>query len=238
MHDAPSISRPWASGQRKSGAVREKLMKLYSNGLSPFAARVRAAIYQKGLNVEILDPPGGTKSAEYLALNPMGKVPVLQLDDGVTIPESDTIVEYLEDAFPEVSLRGATPEATARARLVSRVAELYVWPNVGPLFGQMNPKTRDQSVVDASIAKITEGLAHLEAFVSPGPFAAGERFTTADCWLIPVLFFVGMVGGVFGVGDLIAQHAKLAAYAKSIAAHPVAEKVTAEMGAAMAALRR
>jgi glutathione S-transferase len=212
-------------------------MKLYSNGLSPFAARVRAAIYQKGLIVDIVDPPGGTKSPEYLALNPMGKVPVLALDNGETIPESETIVEYLEDVFPQTSLRGATPEVTAKARLISRVAELYVWPNVGPLFGQMNPKTRDQAVVDASVAKIKDGLTHLNVFISAGPYAAGETFTTADCWLIPVVFFIGMVGAVFGTGDLIAPHAKLAAYAAAIARHPVAQKVTAEMQAAMAALR-
>jgi glutathione S-transferase len=213
-------------------------MKLYSNGLSPFAARVRVAIYQKGLDIEIVSPPAsGTKSPEYLALNPMGKVPVLALDNGDTIPESETIVEYLEDVFPQTSLRGATPEATAKARLISRVAELYVWPNVGPLFGQMNPKTRDQAVVDASVAKIKDGLAHLNVFVSGGPYAAGDTFTTADCWLIPVLFFIGTVGTVFGTGDLLAAHGKLAAYAAAIAPHPVAQKVTAEMAAAMAALR-
>ena len=54
-------------------------MKLYSVALSPFAARVRMAIYAKKLDqIEILPPPGGgTKSPEYLAIHPMGKVPAL-----------------------------------------------------------------------------------------------------------------------------------------------------------------
>ena len=74
-------------------------MKLYSAELSPFAARPRVAIYAKTLPVEILAHPADLKSPEYLAINPMGKLPALVLDDGTVIPESDTIVEYLADAF-------------------------------------------------------------------------------------------------------------------------------------------
>ncbi len=51
-------------------------MKLYSLDLSPYAARVRISIYAKKLPIEIVAPPAaGIKSAEYLALNPMGKIP-------------------------------------------------------------------------------------------------------------------------------------------------------------------
>jgi glutathione S-transferase len=214
-------------------------MQLYSAGLSPFAARVRAAIYAKAVDIPIVAPPAaGTKSPEYLALNPMGKVPVLVLDDGSTLPESETIVEYLEDRFPQTPLRPATPEAAARARLVARVAELYVWPHLGGLFAHMNPQTRDQAVVDANMTKIREGLAHVDAFLDGGDFAVGERFSTADCWLVPVLFFVGVAGQTFGVGDLIAPHAKLSAYVKAMAGHPVAQRLTAEMQDALAAFGR
>ena len=150
-------------------------MKLYSVGLSPFAARVRAAIYARGLDIEIVAPPAtGTKSPEYLALNPMGKIPVLVLDDGATIPESDTIVEYLEDAFAQNPLRPADPAAAAKARLVARVAELYVWPHLSALFPQMNPKTRDQAVVDAAIGEAQGGgLTHLERL--PGRWPVRRR---------------------------------------------------------------
>ncbi len=111
-------------------------MKLYSMDLSPFAARVRVAIYAKSLPVEIVPPPeGGTQSESYLALNPMGRVPVLAVGDGFTLPESDTIVEFLADAFPESGLRPATPEGKAQARLISRVAELYVMAPMQGLFG-------------------------------------------------------------------------------------------------------
>ena len=141
-------------------------MKLYSQDLSPFAARVRVAIYAKNLPVEIVSPPeGGTKSEAYLALNPMGRVPALAVGDGFTVPESDTIVEFLADYFPESGLRPATPEARAQARLIARVAELYVMPALQPLFGQMNAQGRDQKVVDENLEKLKAALVHLNVFM-------------------------------------------------------------------------
>ncbi len=97
-------------------------MKLYSANLSPYSARARLAIYAKGLDVEIAPPPGGLKSPEYLALNPMGKAPSLELADGTVIPESEIVVEYLEDAFPARPLRPAKPADAARARVLARLA--------------------------------------------------------------------------------------------------------------------
>src|ERR1700722_3611298 len=124
-------------GRRRPGEYR---MKLYSVDLSPFAARVRVAIYAKNLPVEIVSPPeGGSKSEAYLALNPMGRVPVLVVGDGLALPESDAIVEFLADSFPDSGLLPATPEARAQARLIARVSELYVMPTLEPLFGLMNP---------------------------------------------------------------------------------------------------
>lgn len=213
-------------------------MKLYSVGLSPFAARVRASIYVKGLDIEIVAPPeAGTKSPEYLALNPMGKVPVLVLDDGTALPESETIVEYLEDAFPQTPLRPAAPEARARDRLIARVGEIYVWTHISALFPQMNPKTRDQAAVDAAFAGLRQGLGHLEGFLGDGPFASGAAFTLADGWLIPSLFFIGMAGGSFVVSDLLAPHPRLSAYANAMSANPIAQTLTAEMQAGLAAMR-
>ncbi len=117
-------------------------MKLYSAVLSPFASRVRLAIYAKGLDIEITTPPGGaTRSPEYLAINPIGRVPALALDDGSVIPESDTIVEYLDDAFPTPPLRPASAEDKAKARLLARIGDLYLMSQGGGLFGQINPAT-------------------------------------------------------------------------------------------------
>jgi len=213
-------------------------MKLYSMDLSPFAARARVAIYAKNLPVEIVPPPeGGTKSEAYLAINPMGRVPVLTAGDGFALPESDTIVEFLADSFPEAGLRPDTPEGKAQARLIGRVAELYVMPALQPLFGQMNPQGRNQAVVDEGVEKLKAALVHLNVFMGDGPYAVGETLTTADCALIPILFFVQLAGPLFGKGDLLAGLLKLSAYAELLKMDPVAQKVVSEMQAGLRAMQ-
>jgi glutathione S-transferase len=211
-------------------------MKLYSADLSPFAVRVRAAIYAKNLPVEIVSPPeSGTKSPEYLAINPMGKVPVLVGEDGFTLPESDTIVEYLADLFPDSGLRPATPEGKAQARLIARVTELYVFPCMSDLFPQMDPSARDQAVVDAGLEKLKGALVHLNVFLGEGPYAVGDTFTTADCALVPIIFFIKMAGMMFGVGDLTADLLKLSAYASVLDMDATSQKLVSEMQAGLRA---
>jgi len=215
-------------------------MKLYSFDLSPYSARARISIYAKKLPVEIVAPPaGGIKSAEYLALNPMGKVPVLILDDGVAIPESETIVEYLEDAFPEPALRPHGPEAAARVRLIARVAELYVKAPMFALFAQLDPKgTRDEAVVEAGLAKLSDGMTHLEKLMPPGDYAAGDRFTTADCELTPLCFFLNLVLSGLGRMDVLADHPRISGYIASSKKDPVLAKVLGEMAEGLKAFRR
>ena len=213
-------------------------MKLYSVDLSPYAARVRAAVYAKNLPVEIVAPPeGGTKSPEYLALNPMGRVPVLVTGDGFALPESDTIVEYLADVFPDSGLRPATAEGKAQARLIARIAEVYVMPALQPLFQQMNPKGRDQAVVDEAVAKLKGALVHLNVFMGDSPYAAGEAITSADCALIPIMFFIQLAGPIFGLGDILADYLKLSAYAEVLKMDATAQKIGSEMTAGLRAFQ-
>lgn len=117
-------------------------MKLYSVPLSPFAARVRLAIYRKGLDIEIVPPPAeGLKSAAYLAINPLGQIPALALDLGTVLGESAVILEYLEDAFPTPSLRPDSIEDLARARLFLRIPDIQFLNAPRILLGMRRPRT-------------------------------------------------------------------------------------------------
>jgi glutathione S-transferase len=203
-------------------------MKLYSMNLSPFAARARMAIYAKGLDVEIQPPAGGdTKSAEFLAINPFGKIPCLDTGEA-QIPESETILEYIEDKFPNPPLRGAAPEETARMRLIARAMELYVGPHMQVLFGQLNPATRDAAKAEEALAKTEEGLDHLERLLSDGGYAVNDRLSLADCSIAPMTFFLPMIGGALG-RDLTANRPKLKAYMAKLQGDPVWAKVQGEM---------
>ena len=208
-------------------------MKLYSGDISPFASRARMAVYAKGLDVEILPPPGGSKSPEFLASNPLGKVPCLVTDEGHSVPESGIIVEYLEALYPERPLTPAAPEEATLARLVARIGELYVLAPLSKLFNQVDPASRDAEATAAAVAELETGLSHLEAFISPsGPYATGEYLTLADCQLVPTLFFVRALGPLFGK-DWLAAFPRVNAYFSSVSADESAAKIQGEMMAAL-----
>jgi glutathione S-transferase len=202
--------------------------------LSPYASRVRVSIYAKKLPIEIVAPPAaGIKSAEYLALNPMGKIPVLLLDDGVSIPESETIVEYLEDAFPDPSLRPHGPEAAARVRLIARIAELYVMSPLSALYPHLDPARRDEAAVDAAMSRLESGISYLETFMAHGPYAAGEKFTTADGQVTPTVFYLNAILSRLDRLEAMSRHERLSSYIRTAKADPVLAKVMGEMAEAL-----
>lgn len=208
-------------------------MKLYNLSLSPYASRVRIAIYAKNLPIEIVSAPGGTGSAEFKKINPLGKVPALEVDGQVVI-ESEVIVEYLEDRFPTPSLRPADPLARARMRALSRFADLYLATPLGALFGQMNPATRDAKLVSEKLAELELRLDQLESLVVAGPYAAGPELTLADCALCPVFFFLSRVMPLVGGKPPLDGRPRLACVGETAARHPAVARVLGEMGAAMA----
>lgn len=218
-------------------------MKLLSSALSPFAARVRLAIYKYDLPVEVAPAnmwlvAGQQKSPEYLAVNPIGKVPTLILADGSALPESDTIVEYLADAFPRAGLRPDDPAAAARARLLARIFEQYVQAAAwGTLFGQAFAQARDPAAVDAAHQRIHDGLGHLEHFLPGDRWAVGDRLTTADCALIPFGYFQGLLLRHLGKPDPVQGRPKLAAYLDRVHADPTVQRVIAEIREGLASSR-
>jgi glutathione S-transferase len=206
-------------------------MKLYDLDHSPFAARVRMAIYAKGLPVALVPPPGGARSAEFRAINPVGLVPALALDDGTVIPESEVIVEYLEDRFPARPLRPDKAEARARARLLARIADQHLAAPLRSLFEIA------KGMAPAEAAAMLRGevdrvLALIAGYLEGGSHAVGGRLTTADCALVPLLFFVARAAALFPGGAPFAPHPRLAEYWRAIAADPVAARVLAELDAA------
>ena len=211
-------------------------MKLYNLNLSNFATKCRLAIYEKGANVQIADIPGGNmKSAEYLKINPLGKIPTLDAD-GLIIPESETINEYLEEKFPSPALLPKGADDRARVRSFSRYHDLYLDPPIRALFAHLNPKSRDEKVVTEKLTEIQTRLDQLEGMLAPaGNFAAGADFTLADCALVPTtFFFTNMLPG-FGAKPLDGRP-KYAAWWAKVQTRPSVAKALGEMGVALKAM--
>ncbi len=89
-----------------------------SAGMHP--RRVRIFMAEKGLSIERreVDAAGGANAMpDFLRLNPLGKLPVLELDDGSAIAESLAICRYLEALYPQPPLMGKTPQASAQTEM-------------------------------------------------------------------------------------------------------------------------
>jgi glutathione S-transferase len=189
-------------------------MKLFSLALSPYAARVRVAVHAKNLPVEIVAPPSDWRtSPEFRKLNPLVRVPVLVLDDGTALAESGVIVEYLEDAYPETSLRPRSPKDLARVRFITQVAEHYVMPSIMPLFGLFDTKARDEAAITAQLAKLDAALKQLNDLLRVGTYASGDRLTTADAWLTPLRYSLDGLMNFSGRTQILDRHDAVRAYA-------------------------
>jgi glutathione S-transferase len=212
-------------------------MKLFSLPASPFAARCRMMIYAKNLPVEIVAPPGGPRSDAFEAISPMRKVPALDTGEGV-IPESDTIVEFLEDHFPEPPMRPATSLQRSKARLLSRIADLYIMEPMFPLFMMMRMASPDPDAKARQLDRIDWGLRSLDWYLDGKTgYAVGDRLSTADCTLVPTLVYVTTMLPRFGNDKPLNFRDKIAAYWEAIQQDPVASRVIGEIREGMAEMR-
>jgi glutathione S-transferase len=206
-------------------------MKLVNVDLSPFASRVRLQIYFKKLDIPLVLAPADMKTPEYLAMNPMAKLPVLVLDDGTCLPESEIILEYIEDVHPNPSLRPADPQLRAKGRLIGRITDLYVMESLRGLAPQFDPKTRDAAAVEAVWRQMETSLKYVEHYWSGARFALSDAFSLADCSILPMLFIIDKMGQFFRMSNLLSPHKKLSAYWSHVQKESAVAKVFAEMQA-------
>ena len=179
---------------------------LYSLPHSPYSTRCRIAIYHKGLDLEIQPPPGGLKSDTYRALVPTKKVPALVTERGILV-ESGAILEYLEDRFPETSLRASTAEGRAAQRALISFTDFSIAPQIFPLFKAAITRADLESLAP-TIATLHTHLTALEAlFISEG--RDHNELDMADCALLPSLFYAVLLLERMSLEPLFAHHPRL-----------------------------
>ncbi len=206
-------------------------MRILGGKLSPFVMRCVLAARLKGKELPVEMPAGGLKSADYLALNPMGKMPVLVNAD-FAIPESAVIVEYLDEVLDGPKLLPEAPEARAMVRLLARMGELYLMPGLSPIF---NARANPDGVAEG-VAKMADALRCLEA-MRPAHMRcmAGDEPTLADATLMPIFFFLDAFDRPFGTARLLEATPGLAAWWADRKATGLGAQMMEEMGAALAA---
>ena len=105
-------------------------MKIHEFTMAPNPRRVRVFLAEKGIevpSVQIDIGKGENRKPEFLAKNPMGAVPVLELDDGTCISESLAICRYLEELNPDPSLFGSDAEERALIEMWTRRMEAEIF---------------------------------------------------------------------------------------------------------------
>jgi len=172
-------------------------MKLHEFAGAPNPKKVRVYLAEKG--IEVASVPvniitGENRQPEFLKKNPMGGLPVLELDDGSFLPESLAIIEYFEELHPNPPMIGTTPLERARVRAIERLCELSILGRIAVIFQNTSPLFAGRLKQSADAAESARGalqsnLAVLDAKIGSNPFVAGAKPTIADCTLLAALQF-------------------------------------------------
>lgn len=191
-------------------------MKLFQLPYSHYSSKVKIALFEKGLAFDA--PPltaGYQKSPEYLALNPLGKVPFLQ-DGDFGIGESEVIVEYLEEQYPQPPLLPSAPQDRARSRWLSRFHDLYLAPQLTTLYAALYDGRVGKPEFAVEVERLHELVAMLESHIQPAPYLLGSQFSLADASFALSYWYIGLLSKAHGKPVLDADIPRLAAWFTAI----------------------
>jgi glutathione S-transferase len=160
---------------------------LYHLWLSPFSRKVRVALKEKGLDVELKVEKVWERRPEFLSMNAAGTVPVLVEDDGCTIADSGAICEYLEEVYPERKLMGETPAERAEVRrLLAWFDQKFAREVSDNLYREKIMKRflrigePNSSAIRAGHQNIHYHLDYVAWLTERRRYLAGDRFSLAD----------------------------------------------------------
>ena len=163
-------------------------MKLYDLPASPNARRVRIFIAEKGLAIpmEPVDMAAGeNKTKEYLAKNSLGRMPLLELDDGTYIAESIAICRYLENIHPENPLFGKNELDQAIIEMWQRRMEFIFLNPIINVFRHTHEMWKGRLTQIAQVAEVESEevktkMDWLNTELEESQFIAGDNYTVAD----------------------------------------------------------
>ena len=165
-------------------------MKLYISAFAPNPRRVTMFMAEKGISglelVTIDLNAGEHRSEAFLAKNPFGRVPVLELDDGRALCETRAICTYLEGLHPAPNLMGDGFEEQAFVEMADRRVELHLFQGIANCVRHTHPglaileQPQFPEFGASQADKMRIGARWLDGELGKQAFVAGERFTVAD----------------------------------------------------------
>lgn len=199
-------------------------MKLYTSARAPNPRRVLMFIAEKNIaGIELVQidlGKGEHRSDAFLALNPLGQVPVLELDDGRQLSETRAICTYLEGLQPQPNLMGEDFEERAFIEMMDRRCELQLFLKIAHAIRHGHPglaMLEQPQFADYGASqgqKMRDTARWLDGVLATRPYVAGERFTIADITAFCALEFArGLMKfrpGAEGMGCLQAWRDRVA----------------------------
>ena len=180
-------------------------MHLYTMSASPNGKRVAIFMKEKGIDIlttEIDLRAGENLTDEYRRKNPFGRVPVLELDDGTFLSESQAICLYLEGLYLAPNLFGESADERAKIEMWARRVDLNFLMPVAQGFRNLTGYYKDRETcvkewgeVSALAARDTAVL--LDAHLANNQFLLGDRYAIPDMTLAIVMGFAKNVGQDF-----------------------------------------
>jgi glutathione S-transferase len=163
-------------------------VKLYDSAMAPNPRRVRIFLAEKGISVPVEQVDIGkadNRKPPFLAKNPLGGLPVLELDDGRYLSESVAICRFFEERQPKPPLMGVDPTDRAFVEMWQRRMEIEIFQRVASTFQHTHDFfkgriTQVPAYGEASRAAALTRLAWLDGELAGREFIAGDRYTIAD----------------------------------------------------------
>lgn len=191
-------------------------MKLFDMTGAPNPRRVRIFLAEKEIDIEKvqIDIMGGENlQAPYLAINPRGVLPTLQLDDGAIIDDPLAISRYFEETHPQNPLLGDTAKSKAVIEAWIRQVEHDAFTPTADVLRNSNPAFENRSVpgtnntpqvpalAERGAARVQDFYRRLDAQLADTSYVAGNAFTAADITAMCAVDFAEYVG-IAVPGDL------------------------------------
>ena len=169
---------------------------------APNPRRVRIFAAEKRIELpsrEVSIPQREQKAPEYLAKNPRGQTPILELDDGTVIAESVAIMRYLEAEHPQPPLFGTGPVEIGTIEMWCRRVEMILMPPVAAVWVHTHPFTaalpgRNAEWGEANRPRVAEALRFFDASLADSEYLAGDSYTAADILLLTAVDFASFIG--------------------------------------------
>ena len=171
-------------------------MELYTYYRSTASYRVRIALALKGLDftalpVNLLVPAGGAnRQPDYLVINPQGRVPALRTDDGELLIQSQAIIEYLDERYPQVPLLSEDLATRAHERAVASIIACDIHPlHNSSTQNLLRQWGHDEAQLLEWIGHwISQGLGAVEQLIGNEGYCFGAQPGLADAFLLPQVY--------------------------------------------------